>query len=134
MKRIAILILLLPGLASAADLTCTVPAASVTRAVELCDELRLELKIRTAEWDNDVCATQFLRVGLRSGERRSTEKASRRTVRDDLDIAISAFDTDWPRLIGASCGDGTLDTEFGETCDDGNREIGDGCDDSCQIE
>jgi len=32
------------------------------------------------------------------------------------------------------CGDGNLDILFGEECDDGNKETGDGCNQYCQIE
>ncbi len=34
----------------------------------------------------------------------------------------------------ARCGDGDLNRERGETCDDGNNTAGDGCDASCQVE
>src|SRR3989344_1291557 len=32
------------------------------------------------------------------------------------------------------CGDGAIDLELDEVCDDGNLLIGDGCDDACQVE
>ena len=32
------------------------------------------------------------------------------------------------------CGDGIIDYNLGETCDDGNRTLGDGCDLNCQDE
>ena len=134
MKWLPVIVLLFPSVGLAADLTCTLPAASVARGIELCEELRLNMHIRTAEWSNDICATQFLRIGLRIGERKSTERAAREAVADDIDIAINTFDADWPMLVRAKCGDGTLDTEFGETCDDGNTTNGDGCDESCQTE
>jgi cysteine-rich repeat protein len=34
----------------------------------------------------------------------------------------------------ASCGDGSVDTFFSETCDDTNSAVGDGCNASCQVE
>jgi len=34
----------------------------------------------------------------------------------------------------SACGDGYLNPNANETCDDGNTDSGDGCDDSCQIE
>jgi len=37
-------------------------------------------------------------------------------------------------LLQSNCGDGVVQTEFGEQCDDGNRANGDGCSDTCQIE
>ena len=134
MRLLVILMLLLPVPALAANLVCTVPNAQVPRAVELCEELRQNLHVANANWSNNVCATQFLRIGLRSGERKSTKKASQATVRNDIDIALTAFDEDFPRPVAARCGDGATDSEFGETCDDGNTVSGDGCSEDCQTE
>ena len=128
------LILILAGTASAVDLTCTVPSAFVTRATELCEELRLRLHVRTADWDNDVCSTEFLRLGLLAGEKESTRLAARNTVRDDVTTAVDSFRTDFPRVTAAICGDSTVDLEFNEQCDDGNTTDGDGCDSVCQNE
>ena len=33
-----------------------------------------------------------------------------------------------------SCGDGVVEADIGETCDDGNKKSGDGCSSSCQLE
>ncbi len=131
---IGLLVLGFAHSAIAADLICVLPAAYVTRGVELCEELRLKLHIRSSEWDNDVCATQFLRIGLLTGDKASIKRASQITVNQAVNDAVDAFRIDWPSLVAANCGDGTLDTEFGETCDDGNTDNGDGCDDSCIIE
>ena len=138
MKRI-ILSFILVAVATpafAADLTCTVPTAFVSRAVELCEELRLVLHVRTADWSNSVCATEFLRLGLLEGEKKSTGKASRATVSQAVNDAVNTFQTNFPRTAAATCGDGTLDTEapFGEECDDGNNVSGDGCSDRCANE
>ncbi len=35
---------------------------------------------------------------------------------------------------GGYCGNAVVETQLGETCDDGNRIVGDGCDSRCQIE
>src|SRR3989344_5330070 len=32
------------------------------------------------------------------------------------------------------CGDGVIDTDFGEACDDGNAVSGDGCSAACAVE
>jgi cysteine-rich repeat protein len=37
-------------------------------------------------------------------------------------------------LVPAACGDGTVNPEIGEQCDDGNTANGDGCSAQCQIE
>ncbi|MFC1642044.1 DUF4215 domain-containing protein [Myxococcota bacterium] len=34
-------------------------------------------------------------------------------------------------ILGPRCGDGTVQTDWGETCDDGNRDPGDGCSPTC---
>ncbi len=36
--------------------------------------------------------------------------------------------------LGPYCGDGMLQLQFGESCDDGNGNSGDGCSSSCQVE
>ena len=129
-----VLILLAPITTLAADLTCTVPAANLTRAVELCEELRLRMRVRTADWTNDVCATEFLRIGLLEGERRSTRVSFNANLRQALSDAENLFTSTWAVTVPATCGDSTVDTEFGETCDDGNTDPLDGCDDACIIE
>jgi cysteine-rich repeat protein len=55
------------------------------------------------------------------------------TAQDIGDIAalLEAVSVD-PGSATFSCGDGTL--HFGEQCDDGNNESGDGCGSSCQLE
>jgi cysteine-rich repeat protein len=128
------LLLLYASPSRAANLTCVLPADYVTRGVELCEELRLELGVRASEWSNDVCASQFLRIGLLEGDKSSTRKASRATVNQAVNDAVDQFNIDWPGLAAAFCGDGILDTEFGEECDDGNSIDGDGCDTECVIE
>ena len=136
MKRrlLVLAILLVPSAGIAADLVCTLPAAYVTRGVALCEELRLNLHVRTSEWSNNVCASQFLRLGLLTGDKASTRRASNATVSQAVNDAVDQFSIDWPRIVSATCGDAILDTEFGETCDDGNVTPGDGCDASCLIE
>ncbi|WP_434383384.1 DUF4215 domain-containing protein [Melittangium boletus] len=37
-------------------------------------------------------------------------------------------------VLGPRCGDRVIQREHGETCDDGNRDRGDGCSDICKIE
>jgi len=120
---LAILFVFVTGAALAADLVCTVPASNVARSVELCEELRLAMNVRTADWNNDVCATQFLRVGLLEGERLSSTRSARATVSNAVANATEGFKQTWPRPVGAECGDGILDTEFGETCDDGGNSV-----------
>jgi len=50
----------------------------------------------------------------------------------NLDEALSCS---WDcQSRGSYCGDGSIDTAEGETCDDGNRQSADGCNASCQLE
>ena len=120
----------------AATLNCTLPAANVARGLELCEELRVQLRVRSAEWTNDVCATQFFRLGLVEGERRSSTRTANASVAAAVNDALTSFQSTWVRPTRATCGDGTLDTEvpFSEQCDDGNNTDGDGCDSSCVSE
>jgi len=123
MKALLILLVLaLPLPAFAADLTCTVPTAAVPRAVELCEELRLQMRVRTADWNNDVCASEFLRIGLRTGERASTKRAAQSTVRDTVNDADfeESYDSS---VCNAESGDGrTTSTGTSATCEYGGGD------------
>jgi len=138
MKRLVAVIftLFLAIPAGAADLVCTVPAANVARSVELCEELRLQLRVRSTEWSNDVCASQFLRIGLLAGERNISKRLANTAVATLVNDAIVTYESTWARPTAAICGDGVLDSEapFLEACDDANLINGDGCSDSCTIE
>ena len=136
MKRWILMgLFLAAGLASAADLTVTVPAAAVPKSVEMCELLRQEVRVRTAEWSNDLCATLMLRVGVRVYVDRFERQGAQQTIDDTVQAEIDAFDANWPPPYAAAyCGDDILDIEFGEQCDDGNTTQGDGCDHKCRIE
>ena len=136
MKRlIAIALFLAAGSLSAADLTVTVPSAAVTNAVEMCELLRVEVHVRASDWNNDLCATAFTRIGLRTVLLRYERQGQQQVVDDAVQTEVDDFDADWPvPYTPAQCGDGTLDAEFGEECDDGNLIDGDGCSRKCKIE
>ena len=119
---------------SAVDLVCSVPTSNVTTASELCESLRLELRVRASEWNNNVCATEYLRRGLVQGVGRRARRTFTATVRTAVGEAVRDFGSTWGVPLQALCGDGVLDQEFDEECDDGNKENGDGCDSSCLIE
>ena len=132
---LSLLFLLLAAPAFAVDLVCTVPSgATVTRAVELCEEARLALRVPSATWTNDMCASYFLRLGLIEAEKRSTKRSFTASVNSAVSDAVAALTAVWPPPVSARCGDSVVNTEFGETCDDGNTISGDGCDSSCIIE
>lgn len=134
-KAIALLLFLLAPMAWAADLIVTVPSAAVTDALARCEELRVVYRVRTAEWSNNLCATVFTRLGLRNFTSSQERQDATQTITDAVAGALSQFDADWVEpFTSAYCGDGTLDVEFGEECDDGNSTPGDGCDEACLIE
>jgi cysteine-rich repeat protein len=120
----------------AATLDCTLPVDNVARGVELCEELRQQLRVRSSEWDNDICATQFLRIGMFEVNRRSAVKEAKATVAGQVGEAVNAFQDTWAAPDRAVCGDDVLDTEapFNEACDDGNTDNGDGCSNACGVE
>ncbi len=121
---------------SAADLVCTVPAANVPRSIELCEELRLMLHVRSSEWNNNICASQFLRAGLLAAEKAFTKREAKNFVKTAVNDAVRLYESTWDRPTTVSCGDGILDSEppWNEECDDGNIIEADGCNSSCNIE
>ena len=134
-KAIALILFLVTGLASAANLIVVIPGSAVPKGVEMCEVLRQELRVRAADWSNDLCATIFTRVGMRVYVGRVERQGQQQTIDAAVDAEIALFDTNWPKpFTKAVCGDGILDTEFGEECDDGNNDSGDGCDVRCQTE
>lgn len=131
---IFVLLLALPGSASAVNLTCTVPPGAATaRGGQLCELLRQSVNVRTADWSNNACATEFLRRGLRNFEASVIRRASEATVRGDVTTALGTFDTNHPRAVNSAiCGDGVVDDtdpNLGEECDPPN---GTTCDNDCQ--
>jgi len=107
------------GPSGAAEVACFVPGAAVARTTQLCETLRVQMRVRKAEWSNSECASEFLRRGLRSFEASVTERNARDVVRTARRDALTVFDSKHPtRPAAAVCGDGIIDTEFGEACDD----------------
>ena len=136
MKRlIAIVLFMAASIAPAADLTVVVPSSAVPKAQEMCEVLRLELHVRAAEWSNDLCASIFTRIGLRVYVQRQERQGAQQLIDAAVQAEIEQFDADWAEpFTRAYCGDTITDVEFGEQCDDGGIEPGDGCDQRCQIE
>jgi len=135
MKRLFLILFLISSLASAANLTVVVPGSAVPNAVEMCEVLRHEVQVRSSEWSNDLCATLFTRIGLRVYVGRAERQGQQQMIDAAVQAEIDLFDTNWPQpFTKAVCGDGVLDAEFGEECDDGNTDSGDGCDNFCRIE
>jgi len=130
MRVFALLIFLIPSMAAAVNLVCTVPNAVATRATELCEVLRLQLTVRSSDWNNNACASELLRQGLRSYERSVSRDTAELVARAAVMSNLDAFDTNFPiAYTSAVCGDSVVDAEFGEQCDppDGST-----CDVECQ--
>ena len=120
---------------AAADLTCTVPVAAVPRAQELCEIVRLRYRVRAADWSNDSCATELLRIGIIEVERRAASAVAKEATETIIKDAVTLYMESHPTaLVSAYCGDGITDVEFGEECDDGNTEPDDGCSPMCETE
>lgn len=134
MKRILLLLLLLPAMVSAAQVTITVPPAVVAQVGNICDKLRIELHIRTADWSTEACAETFTRYGVRTYVERVERRSQQQTIDSAVQAEIDLFDVNWPRIEPVRCGDSTTDAEYGEECDDGNTTSGDGCDERCRNE
>ena len=133
---ISLSILMFAGSAMAADIVLTVPNPAVAKIVELCEELRQQLRISTdsALWSNELCATEVFRIGMREVDKRTETLAARQTVNDQVSNSLDSWDASYPRTPASQCGDSVIDTEYSEQCDDGNTVAGDGCDSSCQTE
>ncbi len=124
LTMLAVLALASPTLA--ASLTCTVPAAEVARATELCDALRIDMRAKLSEWSLTVCADELLRRGIRQFEARYTERTA-------VAIALETNAVAHPSTVVLdACGDG--EKESWEECDDGNLDDGDGCSGRCDTE
>jgi cysteine-rich repeat protein len=52
----------------------------------------------------------------------------------DGKVCVPVDSKQGPEICSSDCGNGALDIDRGEECDDGNRINGDGCDDACQYE
>lgn len=132
MKKLlaTMIVLFLAAPIGAADLTVTVPSTAVANAVEMCDIMRVQMRVRQSNWSNDICAGEFLRRGLRLFTANEKKKEVQKDLRIEINTAVRDFDTGYPvQAVLAVCGDSITDTEFGEECDDGNEIDGDGCDD-----
>lgn len=131
-----LLALLHAPLAQAVNLTCTLPNSLITRAQELCEDLRKDMLVRPSEWNNNICASQMLRLGLIQANRIDARRDAQILADTSVDSTIAAFDPAWPPPTQAKCGDSTRDAgvPFNEQCDDGNNAFCDGCSSTCRTE
>ena len=136
MRRLVFTLLILCAVAPAlaqTTLPVDIPTAeAVVTSADQCNRLRVALRIHTDDWTNPICATLMTRAGVRAqlvgdldaqtqtfvNSARSTADASRQSQLDTFDF------TDWPLPVEpVACGDGRVDTEFGEECDDSGESV-----------
>ena len=125
-----------PALAQTTSITCTVPSANLTRIGQLCESLRIRMRVSDVTWDNEMCADNVLRVGFSEIERTNTTATVKRESNTTVNDAVGDFTSTWPPPPKSFCGDNVVNPEvpFNEECDDGNNVDGDGCDSSCRNE
>jgi cysteine-rich repeat protein len=148
MKRLFILLVLLATPVWATSVTIDVPDAVASNASDLCETLRIQMRVRASTWSVKVCAEELLRRGLRSTLREQIVSDGRAQINDDITTQRDVFDNIFPAYEARTgrelppmrmiCGDGVLDNDvtipYVEECDDGNTVGGDGCSESCVIE
>lgn len=130
----AALLLLATSAGAEVEATCTIPDVAMPKATTICEMIRLELRIAAADWGRDECATEFMRRGMREFSRSRAVAAARQTVNNAEQNDVNGFEGLFGEMfVRAFCGDGVLQEEFGEACDDGNGDDGDGCETDCTL-
>ncbi|MDI7267560.1 MAG: DUF4215 domain-containing protein [Myxococcota bacterium] len=61
-------------------------------------------------------------------------QAERHTTQSSYRLTLRGFNPARSECAWGRCGDGAVEREFGEECDDNNRDSGDGCDANCRLE
>lgn len=79
------------------------------------------------------CATPTRALGLKQGSVYEVAlfHAERSTDQSNFDLTLAGFVSARSECV-STCGDGVVQEEEGETCDDGNRDNDDDCDRNCQ--
>jgi cysteine-rich repeat protein len=136
MRKLTLVIasVFLSGSAMAADVTVSIPASAVAASDEIC--LAVQLKYhKPSSMTRQQCAQLIFNEGLRKYYRELKLEDARSDARVAAAVLTDALDSALPDpLVAAECGDGVLDVVYNESCDDGNRTAGDGCDPDCQTE
>ena len=118
MTRLIAFLLLVSAPLMAAEVSITVPNTAIPRALELCDEIRTEFRIREAEFSNEVCAEIMFREGLRQFEIKKARREILEQTNGLREQRVGAWEQSFPEpFTRAFCGDGIVDLEFGEECD-----------------
>ena len=135
LKRVLAILVMTIGLSSVygASVTVTVPQEAVQEAVRLCELLRVQMRIPADDWNNDVCATELFRRGLRNFAKKVRKAELIATAKAEMETVADDFNALFPGATRAVCGDGILQDEW-EECDDGNAVGADGCSARCTTE
>ncbi len=115
-------------------LSFSIPDARAARMQIVCEAERVNLRYRSDAWDRHICARLIYNECLGGIDDRLVKTQANSTRRTTIQSARAQRILDFPNPAPSICGDSVIDGEFGETCDDGNNEDGDGCDQSCTIE
>lgn len=136
MRYLGIIASMIFAHSAAADIAavCTIPTANEAQMAALCETFRTTHRIASAAWSIDDCTSEFMRRGARRYSRDVNRSAAVRAKDTAIKTNTDTFDAEHPEAFTrTTCGDGIVQGEFGETCDDGNRIQGDGCS-RCLIE
>ncbi len=142
MRTLALLISItaIAAAAHAADpviVDCTVPGDIVPEILALCEDTRIGRRVPILDWTTSDCASDFLQRGARTTFRNRARSDANSIADKSVGDAMELFDLNFPSpsiLKATRCGDGVIQAEFGEECDDGNNERGDGCTADCLTE
>ena len=128
-------VLLPASTATAKSVLCTISDSGFSRFIERCETFRVRMRIPTDDLGDDRCASEFLRRGRRKYASDVAHSEANRSVDSAVQTELDRFDSENPEDMNrTTCGDGIIQAEFGETCDDSNLQSGDGCDSECKTE
>jgi cysteine-rich repeat protein len=133
MPRYLVLLLVFPFMASAAQITVTIPDTAVADLQQACQRMAVlhHTKIPT----NAECGARLIRMGANNLVQEIVRRQGQQDLRDAINAKKAQLAIDFPDpLVPAICGDDEVDSHLGEQCDDGNQIPGDGCDEACRIE
>lgn len=137
MKRMIVSLVLvvlfsIPALAIKVEVE--IPAGAVLVSDEICETVRLKFH-KSITMTKAHCLQLIVNEGLEMNYSEGRKAVNNRAARQATATQVSAFrDLLFDPLPEAFCGDGDLDPKYGEECDDGNTENGDGCNSECKTE
>lgn len=133
---IAIIALLVASAASAETVArCVIPTAAESAFSVMCEEFRTAHRIAEDDWNIGKCASEFMRRYARQYRQALAKQAAEATRDATIRTLVQALDDQISEnFTRTTCGDGVLQMEYDEFCDDGNKVAGDGCDLDCLIE